>query len=72
MTKRFGLFGFPLTHSFSQKYFSEKFLREKIRNCVYENFDKKNADDLRQLVSERNDLMGLNVTIPHKKMFCLS
>jgi shikimate dehydrogenase len=67
MVKRFGLFGFPLTHSFSQKYFSEKFLREKILDCVYENFERKNAEDLIQLVSERNDLIGLNVTIPHKE-----
>ena len=30
----FGLIGFPLTHSFSKKYFTEKFQAEKLKNEV--------------------------------------
>src|SRR5690349_18736656 len=65
--KRYGLLGFPLTHSFSKKYFTEKFLKEGITDCVYENFERRNASDLKQVVSEHSDLSGLNVTIPHKQ-----
>ena len=32
--KKFGLIGYPLSHSFSQKYFSEKFKKEGILDCV--------------------------------------
>ena len=35
---RYGLIGFPLTHSFSQQYFSEKFAREGIADCQYDLF----------------------------------
>jgi shikimate dehydrogenase len=65
--KRFGLFGYPLSHSFSQKYFTDKFKKEGIEDCVYENFERKNVEDLRKIISEHYDLVGLNVTIPHKQ-----
>jgi shikimate dehydrogenase len=65
--KRFGLFGFPLSHSFSKKYFTDKFLREGIPDCTYENFERRNAEELSQVVSEHKDLAGLNVTVPHKQ-----
>jgi shikimate dehydrogenase len=39
--KQYGLIGFPLTHSFSKKYFEEKFAREKIFNASYELFELK-------------------------------
>src|SRR5437868_6318448 len=66
MTKLFGLLGYPLSHSFSKKYFTEKFKKEEITNCSYENFERKNASDIRKLVKEHPGLVGLNVTIPHK------
>lgn len=65
--KVFGLIGFPLTHSFSQKYFTEKFRRELIQNVHYENFEIKNIDDLPALMETYPDLHGLNVTIPYKQ-----
>lgn len=63
--RRFGLIGFPLGHSFSKKYFSEKFLRENIRDCSYDNFPLPDIRMLNDLIIE-NDLEGLNVTIPYK------
>jgi len=63
--RRFGLIGFPLGHSFSKRYFSEKFLRENIRDCTYNNFPLSDISRLTDLIIE-NDLEGLNVTIPYK------
>jgi shikimate dehydrogenase len=64
---RYGLIGFPLSHSFSEKYFASKFLREGITDCVYQNFPIENIGDLYKLINETQDLKGLNVTIPHKE-----
>ncbi|MBV6440703.1 MAG: shikimate dehydrogenase [Haliscomenobacteraceae bacterium CHB4] len=63
----FGLIGFPLGHSFSQKYFSEKFAREGIADARYELFPLENIADLPALLAQHPDLCGLNVTIPHKE-----
>ncbi len=65
--KRFGLIGYPLTHSFSQKYFTKKFAKEKIDDCIYELFPLENIDDIRLLLEVNKDLCGLNVTIPYKE-----
>jgi shikimate dehydrogenase len=63
--RRFGLIGFPLGHSFSKRYFTEKFLRENIKDCTYNNFPLSDISLLTDLIIE-NDLDGLNVTIPYK------
>lgn len=63
----YGLIGYPLGHSFSQKYFSEKFTREGIADACYELFPLKNIADLPALLEQNPDLRGLNVTIPHKE-----
>ena len=65
--RRFGLIGFPLSHSFSQKYFTEKFANLGITDCVYENFALKHIDELAELITKHSDIAGLNVTIPYKK-----
>lgn len=65
--KLFGLIGFPLTHSFSQRYFAEKFRKELIPDVAYENFEIKNMDDFPVLMETYPDLQGLNVTIPYKQ-----
>jgi shikimate dehydrogenase len=65
--RRFGLIGFPLSHSFSKKYFEEKFEREGMTDHCYELFPMESVDDLPQLISSLPDLVGLNVTIPHKQ-----
>jgi shikimate dehydrogenase len=64
--KHYGLIGFPLSHSFSKKHFTDKFLAEKITDCTYELYPLENIDDLPALLHKYPDLCGLNVTIPHK------
>ncbi len=64
--KKFGLIGFPLTHSFSKKYFSEKFEKAGFEDCVYESFPLPNLSELPDLIKANPDLCGLNVTVPHK------
>ena len=64
--KKFGLIGYPLGHSFSEKHFTEKFIEEKLADCVYQLFPVQNLRDLPKLLENEKDLCGLNVTIPHK------
>ena len=64
--KQYGLIGFPLGHSFSKGYFSEKFARENIRDAQYENYPLQSLDKLGDLLRDHPFLEGLNVTIPHK------
>jgi len=63
----FGLIGYPLTHSFSKKYFAEKFERESITDCRYELFPLASIAELPKLLHDHPELEGLNVTIPYKK-----
>lgn len=63
----FGLIGYPLSHSFSKKYFEEKFKKESITDCRYELFPITSIDDLKQILQEHTNLEGLNVTIPYKQ-----
>jgi shikimate dehydrogenase len=63
----FGLIGYPLSHSFSQKYFEEKFKREEITDCRYELFPLKSIDNLKEILKQNPNLEGLNVTIPYKQ-----
>lgn len=63
----FGLIGFPLSHSFSKKYFSEKFEKENISDAKYDLFEIESADSLPDILAQHSNLEGLNVTIPHKQ-----
>ena len=63
----FGLIGYPLSHSFSKKYFTEKFEQEEITECRYDLFPIKTIDELPLLVRNNPKLEGLNITIPYKK-----
>jgi shikimate dehydrogenase len=65
--RRFALIGWPIGHSFSGKYFSEKFLRDGIADARYDLLPLEHIAGLPALLSEYPDLCGLNVTIPHKK-----
>jgi shikimate dehydrogenase len=65
--RRFGLIGFPLTHSFSKKYFTEKFQKEGIQDCVYQLFEGMSPDLLGSFLAANPDIEGLNVTIPYKE-----
>ena len=63
----FGLIGYPLSHSFSKKYFTEKFEKEYITNCRYDLFPIGSIGELPLLLKKNPELEGLNVTIPYKK-----
>jgi shikimate dehydrogenase len=63
--RKFGLIGYPLSHSFSPKYFNDKFLTEGISDAEYQLYPIGNADDLKLFLTM--DLCGFNVTIPYKK-----
>lgn len=63
---RYGLIGFPLTHSFSKRYFTEKFDREGITDSQYDLFELPVITALPDLLA-LPDLRGINVTIPHKQ-----
>ena len=65
MKRIYGLVGYPLGHSFSRSFFQEKFAREGI-DADYENFEMADLRGLRQLIADRPELCGLNVTIPYK------
>jgi len=65
--RKFGLIGFPLEHSFSKGYFSEKFKISGISDCRYDNYPLDDINKLNNLIEENSDLLGLNVTIPHKQ-----
>jgi len=64
--KKFGLIGYPLTHSFSKRYFTEKFEKENI-DSAYENFEIDNINKFTEIIANNPELVGLNVTIPYKE-----
>ena len=64
--RRYGLIGYPLTHSFSQRYFTDKFDREGIADCSYTNYSLREIGELSSVLRDR-ELRGLNVTIPYKQ-----
>ena len=63
----YGLIGYPLGHSFSKQYFTEKFAREGISNCVFEAFPIPIIEEFPALLKANPDLKGLCVTIPYKE-----
>jgi shikimate dehydrogenase len=63
---KFGLLGKTLAHSFSKKYFSEKFRKEGLE-AVYENFELNEINQLEDLIESEPLLLGFNVTFPFKK-----
>ncbi len=64
--RKFGLIGYPLGHSFSRKYFTEKFKNERISDSSYENYPITDITQITDLLEAEPDLCGLNVTIPYK------
>ncbi|MDR2815432.1 MAG: shikimate dehydrogenase [Proteiniphilum sp.] len=62
----YGLIGFPLKHSFSATFFTEKFRREEI-DAEYLNFEIEDVREIRRIILFNQQLKGLNVTIPYKE-----
>ncbi len=65
--KLYGLIGYPLGHSFSKQYFTEKFVRENLGDCFFEAFPISSIDHFPALLKENTSLKGLSVTIPYKE-----
>ena len=63
--KNFGLIGYPLSHSFSKKFFSEKFKNEGIL-AKYTNYEISSINEFPKLFNNHT-IDGLNVTIPYKE-----
>lgn len=64
--KKYGLIGYPLVHSFSKRYFTEKFEKENIAS-TYENFEIDSIEKFSVVVKNNPEVIGLNVTIPYKE-----
>lgn len=62
----YGLIGYPLKHSFSQRFFTEKFLTENI-DAQYSNFEIADISSFPEIVKSNTNLRGLNVTLPYKQ-----
>lgn len=65
--RKFGLIGYPLGHSFSKKYFTEKFAREGRSDCQFELYEFPQVTDFANLILQEKALEGLSVTIPYKE-----
>ena len=62
----YGLIGFPLQHSFSAQFFTEKF-RQEIIAAHYHNFEIEDIAEIKSIIQDNPYIKGLNVTIPHKE-----
>lgn len=65
--KTFGLIGYPLGHSFSKKYFTEKFEREGLTDHQYVNFELDSIAKFSSIFDAYENIQGLNCTIPYKQ-----
>lgn len=65
--KIYGTIGYPLTHSFSRQYFTEKIEKEGIPDSFYYSFPLSAIDELPELLKNNPTLTGLAVTIPYKE-----
>ena len=65
--RKFGLIGYPLSHSFSKKYFTEKFEKEAIPDCEFELYEIPQIGDFEKVLTENPELEGMSVTIPYKQ-----
>ena len=63
-----GLIGYPLSHSFSKGYFSQKFKQEHIQGFHYELFPIESIEAFPKLLDTYPNLLGLNVTVPYKEL----
>ena len=64
----YGLIGYPLSHSFSRGYFTEKFRALGMADTHrYLNFELPSLEGVEKLPARYPDLVGCNVTIPHKR-----
>lgn len=66
--RRFGLIGRTLGHSFSARYFADKFQREGLADTHrYDLFELPEIECVEELITTTEGLIGFNVTIPYKQ-----
>lgn len=65
--RTFGILGYPLTHSFSRKYFQEKFEKEGIADAEFKAFELPDIQSVPDMLAAEKTLEGFCITIPHKK-----
>ncbi|MGO1243538.1 MAG: shikimate dehydrogenase family protein [Sphingobacterium sp.] len=65
--KKLGLIGFPLGHSFSKKYYLDKFEQENIKGIDYNLYSIEHIEQFPNLYKNDDSFYGFNVTIPHKQ-----
>ena len=65
--KTIALIGKKLSHSFSKSYFEKKFELLQMSDYRYELLELSDLSSLQDILLERTDLIGLNVTIPYKE-----
>ena len=61
---KFGLIGYPLSHSYSKSFFETKFQSLGLSDLSYDNYALDDINEVKELL--KSDLFGLNVTIPYK------
>jgi len=64
--KTYGLIGKSLSHSFSKKYFTQKFDNQGLNDCEYINIELDSIEGFKERIKEVKPA-GLNVTIPYKE-----
>ena len=66
--RQYGLIGQRLGHSFSAKYFAEKFQREGLaEECSYALYELPSIECVDDFIRTTPSLQGFNVTIPYKQ-----
>ncbi|WBU89692.1 shikimate dehydrogenase family protein [Cellulophaga omnivescoria] len=64
---KYGLIGKDIEYSFSRNYFTQKFKKLGLSNCVYVNFDYQNINEFKTTLKNNTNIKGCNVTIPYKQ-----
>ncbi|MGH2622183.1 MAG: shikimate dehydrogenase family protein [Sphingobacterium sp.] len=65
--KKLGLIGYPLGHSFSKKYYLNKFKEQEIKDIDYDLYPIAEIAAFKQEILADNAFYGVNVTIPYKQ-----
>jgi shikimate dehydrogenase len=63
----YGLIGYPLGHSFSKQYFTQKFEKEGLEDCFFELYPLENIGEFPGLLESNPTFKGVAVTIPYKE-----
>jgi shikimate dehydrogenase len=65
---RYGLIGYPLSHSRSKDFFDKLFLLRGYNDCSYENFSFASDQEVIQFLEGDSGIWGLNFTSPYKRL----